>query len=405
MPFTCVNTSEFIRRRRDGVFLDLRRLRASPSEGQRDQPSRGRRLFDRANQSIRLTSVINRPVDVSIFCTNALLRRFIVCRFVMRLPWPQTLFSCNQAVLSRIASQHFKLIFSHSASTRLISMYQGDCMRFRFLRFCSLLSLQLVAMTCAAQIAVHSNTRHDTGQQSIQLFKRSGKVHLHRHKPARPQKQTVSSPDALPGWDAAYTGTATYTGSGYTGGAVLLDPIAPDAEIAALNPYQMQLNGIPAALAGAYLEVTGPRGKTTVYVTDLYPEGASGGLDLSPNAFAKIGDMAAGRIPIQWHVVAAPINGPVVFRLKEGSSIHWAAIQVRNSVYPVMKLEVKQGDGWRALAKTPYNHFEGRDLGNEPLVLRLTNIRGEQRIDVLAPLHDQALSQPVLLSGQVQFTP
>ena len=278
-------------------------------------------------------------------------------------------------------------------------------MRLQFSRFCILLSLQFVAITCAAQIALHGDARSNTGQLSTQHVKRVGKSHSHRHKAGNAPRQTVSSPEALPGWDATYTGTATYTGSGYSGGAVLLDPIAPDAEITALNPYQMQLNGIPAALAGAYLEVTGPRGKTTVYVTDLYPEGASGGLDLSPNAFAKIGDMAAGRIPIQWHVVPAPINGPVVFRLKEGSSKYWAAIQVRNSVYPVMTLEVKQGNGWRSLAKTPYNHFEGRDLGNEPLVLRLTDIRGEQRIDVLDPLHDQALSQPVLLSGQVQFTP
>ena len=293
-------------------------------------------------------------------------------------------------------------------------------MRLQFLRFSILLSLQFVAITCAAQIAMRGDARHDTGHLSTQHVKRVGKAHPHRHKAGRANSPTVPSPtvppstvpsptvpsqDALTGWDATYTGTATYTGSGYSGGAVLLDPIAPDAEITALNPYQMQLNGIPAALAGAYLEVTGPRGKTTVYVTDLYPEGASGGLDLSPNAFAKIGDMAAGRIPIQWHVVPAPTNGPVVFRLKEGTSKYWAAIQVRNSVYPVMKLEVKQGDGWRSLAKTPYNHFEGRDLGNEPLVLRLTDIRGEQRIDVLDPLHDQALSQPVLLSGQVQFTP
>lgn len=51
-------------------------------------------------------------------------------------------------------------------------------------------------------------------------------------------------------------------------------------------------------MAGAYLRVQGPKGCTTVYVTDLYPEAASGGLDLSYNAFAKIGDLQQGRIPV-----------------------------------------------------------------------------------------------------------
>lgn len=43
------------------------------------------------------------------------------------------------------------------------------------------------------------------------------------------------------------------------------------------------------------MEVEGPKGKTIVYVTDLYPEGARGALDLSPNAFRKIGDMKDGK--------------------------------------------------------------------------------------------------------------
>lgn len=77
-------------------------------------------------------------------------------------------------------------------------------------------------------------------------------------------------------WNDTYQGYATYTGSGYSGGAVLLDPIPADMKITALNPFQLNYNGVKAALAGAYLEVQGPKGKTTVYVTDLYPEGASG---------------------------------------------------------------------------------------------------------------------------------
>ncbi|ELQ17099.1 extracellular endoglucanase (expansin) [Xanthomonas translucens DAR61454] len=138
----------------------------------------------------------------------------------------------------------------------------------------------------------------------------------------------VIAAPAAAAWNGICKGTATYTSSGYSGGAALLDPIPPKMMIAALNPKQMNYGGVAAALAGAYLQVRGPLGIATLYVTDLYPEGRNCGLDLSPNAFAAIGDIRAGHIPIRWKVVAAPMTGNVVYRIKEGSSQPWAAIQV-----------------------------------------------------------------------------
>ncbi|AST31452.2 expansin EXLX1 family cellulose-binding protein [Ralstonia solanacearum] len=215
------------------------------------------------------------------------------------------------------------------------------------------------------------------------------------------------------GWDSTFTGIATPTGSGYSGGAFLLDPIASDAEITALNPVQANLGGIRAAMAGAYLRVQGPKGCTTVYVTDLYPEAASGGLDLSYNAFSKIGDLKQGRIPIQWKLIAAPVTGNVVYRIKEGSTMWWAAIQVRNHTYPVVKLEVFQGKAWVSLPKADYNHFVGTQLGDKPLVIRITDIRGRILVDKLPPLltdctpknANQAspCSKPYFVQGNVQF--
>ena len=125
------------------------------------------------------------------------------------------------------------------------------------------------------------------------------------------------------GFDTHY-GYATYTGSGYSGGAVLLDPIPSTMEITALNQTDLNYDGVKAgSSARAYPEVQGPLGKTTVYVTDLYPEGAPGALDLSPNAFAKIGNMVDGKINISWKVVKAPITGNFSYRIKEGSSQWW----------------------------------------------------------------------------------
>ncbi|MFV8668755.1 expansin EXLX1 family cellulose-binding protein [Ralstonia pseudosolanacearum] len=215
-------------------------------------------------------------------------------------------------------------------------------------------------------------------------------------------------------WGSTFTGIATATGSGYSGGAFLLDPITKDREITALNPAQANLGGIPAAMAGAYLRVQGPKGCTTVYVTDLYPEAASGGLDLSYNAFAKIGDLQQGRIPVQWRLIPGPVTGNVVYRIKEGSTMWWAAIQVRNHTFPVVKLEVFQGKAWVSLPKADYNHFVGTHLGDKPLVIRITDIRGRILVDKLPPLlkdctpqkagEASPCSKPYFVQGKVQFS-
>ncbi|MFC6840495.1 hypothetical protein ACFQGW_12420 [Xanthomonas theicola] len=57
----------------------------------------------------------------------------------------------------------------------------------------------------------------------------------------------------------------------------MLDPIPADAQITALNPTQMNYGGICAALAGACLQVQGPRGTAAVYVTGLMSGGWTGG--------------------------------------------------------------------------------------------------------------------------------
>lgn len=196
---------------------------------------------------------------------------------------------------------------------------------------------------------------------------------------------------------------ATYTGSGYSGGAALLDPIPSDMKITALNPHDYNYKGVNAALAGAYLEVTGPKGKTVVYVTDKYPEGAKGALDLSPNAFTKIGNMEDGKIPISWKIIKAPISGNVAYRIKEGSSEWWAAIQVRNHKYPVMKMEYYKDGKWVNMEKTDYNHFLGFHMGSTSLPVRITDIRGVIVKDQLPALPSTAASQAYIVKGNVQL--
>ncbi|RDU24074.1 Expansin-YoaJ [Anaerosacchariphilus polymeriproducens] len=212
----------------------------------------------------------------------------------------------------------------------------------------------------------------------------------------------VSLPVLAAGTETNY-GYATYTGSGYSGGAALLDPIPSNMEITALNPTDYNRFGVKAALAGAYLEVKGPKGRTIVYVNDLYPEATKGGLDLCPTSFAKIGDMSAGKINVNWRIVKAPISGNVSYRIKEGSSQYWAAIQVRNHKYPVLKMEYLKDGQWINMEKTEWNHFISTNMGTRPVKIRMTDINGNTITDTLSGLLQSGTSNAYIVPGNVQF--
>ncbi len=218
--------------------------------------------------------------------------------------------------------------------------------------------------------------------------------------------KTVTIPETenpYPYWEREHSSYATFTGSGYTGGCANLDPIPSDMEITALNPTDYNSYGVKSALAGAYLEVTGPKGSTIVYVVDLYPEGADGACDLSPISFGKIGNMADGKIDIKWHIIKAPITGNFSYHIKEGSSPHWAAIQVRNHIYPVLKMEYYQDGNWINMEKTPWNHFIATNMGTTIPKIRITDIRGYTVLDTINSLPEEGTEGNFIIPGNTQF--
>jgi expansin len=150
-----------------------------------------------------------------------------------------------------------------------------------------------------------------------------------------------------------HTGEGTYYGA--TGeGACSFDASA-DRMVAAMNLTDYA----GSAVCGEVVTVTGPLGSVTVRITDLCPECAAGNIDLSAEAFAKIADPVAGRVPISWQVIAANLSGPVQYRYKEGASRYWTAIQVRNHRLPVARLEILPSGSshWIDVARTDYNYF------------------------------------------------
>jgi expansin (peptidoglycan-binding protein) len=176
-----------------------------------------------------------------------------------------------------------------------------------------------------------------------------------------------------------HTGEATYYNEADGSGNCSFDATPSDLMIGAMN----HTDYASAALCGAYVEVTGPKGIVNVRIVDRCPECPTGNIDLSPVAFAKIADLSAGRVPITWRIISPDINGPIKYRFKEGSNQWWTAVQVRNHRNPITKLEYRNAAGqWVAVQRMEYNYFvETSGMGSGPYTFRVTDIYGNMLID------------------------
>ncbi|MDZ4720111.1 MAG: expansin EXLX1 family cellulose-binding protein [Roseiflexaceae bacterium] len=180
---------------------------------------------------------------------------------------------------------------------------------------------------------------------------------------------TVAGPS-----NPTHTGEATYYTEADGSGNCSFDPSPQDLIIGALN----HTDYADSALCGAFLEVTGPRATITIRIVDQCPGCPVGDIDLSPQAFAAIADLSAGRVPITWRIVSPAISGPIRYRFKEGSSQWWTAVQVRNHRNPIAKFEYRDGTGqFVSAARQDYNYFVAfSGMGPGPYTFRITDIYG-----------------------------
>jgi expansin (peptidoglycan-binding protein) len=136
-----------------------------------------------------------------------------------------------------------------------------------------------------------------------------------------------------------------------------------------------------------------------VRITDSCPECLAGHLDLSKEAFAKISPVDAGRVQTRWRLVTCAVQGPVRYRIKEGSSEWWVGIQVRNYLLPIQKLEWNKNGSWAEVKREPYNYFvEPSGMGPGPVSIRITAIDGQQLEDTLPQV-----IQATTVDGAAQF--
>jgi expansin (peptidoglycan-binding protein) len=133
-----------------------------------------------------------------------------------------------------------------------------------------------------------------------------------------------------------------------------------------------------AAACGSFLDVSGPKGTVRVKVADQCPECERGHLDLSRAAFSRIAEGAKGSVAVRYTTVVDPPAGPLSFRVKEGSSKFWFALQVDDHGNELRSVQVRSGGGaWRTLVRADFNYWISETgAGTGPFQVRVADVRG-----------------------------
>ena len=193
-----------------------------------------------------------------------------------------------------------------------------------------------------------------------------------------------------------HSGDGTYYDFADGGGACLYDKTS-DFHIAALNGFDWA----GSAWCGACADVTGPNGKQVrVRIVDECPDCSKGQLDFHPDAFALLAPKEQGRISITWSFVACDVQGPVSYKFKDGSNPFWTAVQVRNSRYPIARLETsKDGSSFVEAQRQDYDYFlNGGGFGSGPTQVRITAQNGMTLSDTLPEVQAE-----LVVTGTSQF--
>lgn len=187
------------------------------------------------------------------------------------------------------------------------------------------------------------------------------------------------------------------------------DALAPNIPIVAVSDLRYGTTAATQAdLCGACVDVTGPAGSKVFMVRDRCPECASNQLDIEASALHYVGYFGTpdGKNDTHFKVVACPMTSPVQFALKEGTNAYWSSVQVRNSRYPIAKLEYRQSNGsYLALQRTQDNYFplNGVGLAGHTATFRVTDNNGNAITETVKFSSTTTPRQGPTVQGQHQF--
>ncbi|MFG2040345.1 expansin EXLX1 family cellulose-binding protein [Dactylosporangium sp. NPDC048998] len=132
---------------------------------------------------------------------------------------------------------------------------------------------------------------------------------------------------------------------------------------------------------GTYLDVTGPNGTTRVQVVDLCPSCPAGKVDLGKGAFARIGALSAGIIPVTYATVRDPQVGTLQVKLKGGTARSSLSVVVNNHGNPLSTVELQTESGFTALRHGEDNTWTGPSGAlSAPVTLRISDAYGHQAL-------------------------
>jgi expansin (peptidoglycan-binding protein) len=183
------------------------------------------------------------------------------------------------------------------------------------------------------------------------------------------------------------SGEATYYDAFSQQNACAL-PLSPEQYVVAVAAAVFD----GSVVCGRCLRITGPLGSIVARITDYCVGSGCRDLDLSPNAFAAIGNPIDGIIPVSWESGSCDVEGPIAFYFDPGSNPYYAKIQVRNHRYGIAGLAIAEsGHPFVELDRSSDNAFEflsGVAPFAAPLSLRVIDLHGA-----------------VLESNEIAFTP
>lgn len=188
---------------------------------------------------------------------------------------------------------------------------------------------------------------------------------------AQPQAAASASDSGGTAWGS---GKMTYYGAD-GGGHCSFEQVGGGMFVA-LGPSAYANSGA----CGSYFDVSNAKGTVRVKVTDECPECEAGHLDMSMEAFTKLGLLQDGILAMTYRqVVDPPLPGPLTVRVKEGANAYWFAVRIDNHGNPLTLVELKVDGSWMRLERSIYNYWLKQDgAGSGPFTLRLTDKAGHQ---------------------------
>lgn len=176
-----------------------------------------------------------------------------------------------------------------------------------------------------------------------------------------------------------HSGAATFYNQADGSGSCCFPATPGDLMVAALSLPDYD----KGYACGSCIEITGPDSVIVIRVVDQCPGCKVGEIDLSRLAFSKIAPLRRGHVPISWRFTDCPVEGPIVYHFKTGSSRWWTAVQVRNHRYPILRLEYQDTSGqFVDVPRKEYSYFVKKGgMGPGPYTFRVTDLYGHSLID------------------------